>query len=291
MRICVVGPGAMGCLYAGRLALAGQKVVLVDYRPDRAQRLLKEGISIEEGGRTRQVHLNVTASPCPPCDLAIIMTKAYSCPELTLPDHIPVLCLQNGLGTVEALCAKVGSANVIAGTTTEAATLLAPGAIRHVAPGETTIGSWTSCPVEPAAGALRQAGFTVNVTDSPGQAIWEKTALSAGINPLTALLNVANGQLLQIPEARQLMRDLVVEAAKVATTEGYRFDHSLIERAEQVCADTTENISSMLQDVRNKRRTEIDAISGEIMRRAQAGSLPTPRTRVVYQLIKSLERH
>ena len=86
------------------------------------------------------------------------------------------------------------------------------------------------------------------------------------------------------------MRDLVVETAKVAATEGYKFGYSLVERAEEVCKETADNISSMLQDVRAGKRTEIDAISGEILRRAQLASLPTPRTRVVWQLVKGLEQ-
>jgi 2-dehydropantoate 2-reductase len=137
---------------------------------------------------------------------------------------------------------------------------------------------------------LRDAGFNVEPTDAPGQAIWEKVAINAGINPLTAILNVSNGQILDIPEVRQLLRDLVVEAVKVASTEGYRFEHSLVEVAEATCAITSENISSMLQDIRAGKQTEIDAISGEIVRRAQLSALPTPRTRVIWQLVKGLER-
>lgn len=137
---------------------------------------------------------------------------------------------------------------------------------------------------------LQKAGFDAAVTEAPGSVIWEKAAINAGINPLTALLNVPNGVLLQRQETRQLMRDLVVEATKVAGAEGYRFGHSLVERAEQVCENTRDNISSMLQDVRKGKRTEIEAISGEILRRGQEALLPTPRTRVVYQLVRALER-
>jgi 2-dehydropantoate 2-reductase len=136
---------------------------------------------------------------------------------------------------------------------------------------------------------LSKAGFEVETTDSPGQMIWEKVGINAGINPLTAILGVPNGRLLQLPEARQIMRDLVVEAVKVAATEGYRFGYSMVEKAEEVCKQTSENISSMLQDVRAGRPTEIEALSGEILRRAQLANLPTPRTRVIWQLVKSLE--
>lgn len=280
----------MGCLFAARLAESGEKVTLVDYRPDRAQALTESGITVEDHNGATRTRVSVSTTHPNATDLTILLAKAYSCDKINLPANGPVLCLQNGLGTVEVLCEKVGSGNVLVGVTTEAATLLAPGHTRHVAQGVTTLGPWTACPVDDAASVLRKAGFEVELTDSPGQMIWEKAAMNAGINPLTALLDVPNGELLRIPEARQLMRDLVVEAAKVAATEGYRFEYSLVERAEAICANTADNISSMLQDVRNRKRTEIDAISGEILRRAQAASLPTPRTRVVYQLVKSLEQ-
>ena len=167
---------------------------------------------------------------------------------------------------------------------------LGTGHVRHTAAGLTSFGGWTSCDPTAAGDCLRASGFNVELTDAPGQIIWEKAAISSAINPLTALMDVPNGKLLELVEVRQLMRDLVVEAAKVAATEGYRFDHSLVELAEKICADTSENISSMLQDIRASRPTEIDAISGEILHRAQLASLPTPRTRVIHQLIKGLER-
>lgn len=290
MKVAVVGPGAMGCLFAARLAQSGIQTTLVDHRPDRAANLQKNGIRVEGVAGSLQAKPTVVSSVPPGQDLIIVLTKSYNTKDLKLPAESPVLTLQNGLGNVETLCSMLGSARVLAGITFEAATLLGEGEVRHVAGGVTKLGPWTSCSPEPAMQALRKAGFQVELTDAPGQTLWEKAAINAGINPLTALLDITNGALLDVPEARQLMRDLVVEAVKVASTEGYRFTHSLIELAEEVCQTTGENISSMLQDVRARRRTEIDALSGEILRRAQEAGLPTPRTRVVWQLVKGLEQ-
>jgi 2-dehydropantoate 2-reductase len=279
----------MGCLFAARLARAGLKVYLVDHRRDRAERLARTGITLEQAGKSTLEHPEVSTHIPNGLNLIMVLTKAYSTPTLRFPAEIPVLTLQNGLGNAEAISATAGSARLLAGVTTEAATLVGEGHVRHVAEGITSFGAWTSCPSTPAARILEQAGFKVRLTDSPGQLLWEKVAINAGINPLTALLNVPNGRLLELREARQLMRDLVVEAAKTAATEGYRFDHSLIELTEETCRQTGENISSMLQDIRAGRPTEIGAISGEILRRSQRASLPTPRTRVIYQLVKGLE--
>jgi 2-dehydropantoate 2-reductase len=290
MNISILGPGAMGCLYGAKLSNAGASVTLVDYKPDRAARLADSGVTLDTDSGSLSTNPAVSLTIPKKQDLIIVLTKAHTTPQLKLPTGTPVLTLQNGLGNIEALCDLVGSANVIAGTTTEAATLTDEGRVRHTGNGITQVGGWTSCPTEGVTQILTKAGLAAEATTSPGQAVWEKTVINAGINPLTALMGVRNGKLLELPQARQLLRDLVVEAAKIASTEGYRFSYSLVEKAEQVCEDTAENISSMLQDVRAGRRTEIDAISGEILRRSERSSLPVPRTRVVWQLVKSIEQ-
>ncbi len=290
MKVAVVGPGAMGILYASRLQLSGVSTTLVDYRSDRVKRLAKSGLVIEVEGETLKAKPSFTTTTPTNQDLFIILTKAYSTGNLKLPNNVPVLTLQNGLGNVETLCKSVGSSSVLAGTTTEASTLLEEGKIRHTASGTTVFGAWTSCAHELAEEVLTKAGFNVEITMSPGQMIWEKTVMNAGINPLTAILGIPNGKLVESKETRQLMRDLVVEAAKIASTEGYRFEYSLVEKSEQICSDSATNISSMLQDVRAGRRTEIDAICGEILARGESASLSCPRTRVIYQIVKSMEQ-
>ncbi|HOZ46885.1 MAG TPA: 2-dehydropantoate 2-reductase [Candidatus Hydrogenedentes bacterium] len=291
MRVSIVGPGAMGCLFAARLAHCGIRTTLIDHRADRAVRLQRSGVVVESPEGELVAHPAVVTQIPSAQDLVIVLTKAYVTRDLRLPPEQPVLTLQNGLGNVETLCARVGSQHVLVGVTSEGATLLGEGRTRHAGRGRTQIGAWTSCPATPVIEALRKAGFHVEETDAPGQVVWEKVAINNGINPLTAILNVENGKLVDTREVRQLMRDLVVEAAKVAATEGYRFPYSLVERAEEICRETAGNVSSMLQDVRAHRPTEIDAISGEILRRAQEVSLPTPRTRVVWQLVKGIEHY
>ena len=279
----------MGCLFAARLHESGVHTTLVDHHAERAERLTKSGLSVETDNGSIEAAPTVSTTVPAKQDFILILTKSAATATLELPGDTPILTLQNGLGNVETICDHVGSAKVLAGTTSEASTLLAEGRVRHAASGVTTLGAWTSCATDAATSALERAGFEIQQTNSPGQALWAKAVISAGINPLTALLDVPNGRLVELEHARMLMRDLVVEAAKVAAMEGYRFEHSLIEHAETVCRETATNISSMLQDIRAGRATEIEAISGEIMRRAEAASMPTPRTRTIYQLVRSLE--
>ena len=263
---------------------------MVDYRVDRAGRLQQSGIAVESAEGTLSVHPRIHQTTPPGQDLVIVLVKSYSTSGLVLPRGVPVLTLQNGLGNVEKLCDLVGPENVLVGATTEACTLLDEGRVRHMGAGTTCVGSWTTCPLEPAVEALRKAGLSAEASQAPAKLLWEKAAIVAGIAPLTALLGVTNGRLVEMTEVRQLLRDLVVEAAKVATMEGHRFDRSLVEWAEEVCRQTAGNTSSMLQDVRGGKRTEIDAVSGEIVRRAQLTGVPVPRTRMVWQLVRGLEQ-
>lgn len=290
MKVGVVGPGALGCLFAARLAQSGVETFLIDYDPKRAERLTRQGITVAFKGDTLTANPAVVTKIPPGLNLILVLTKAHTTGDLTFPPDTPVVTLQNGLGNVELLCSLIGSARVLAGSTGEAATLVSEGHTRHVAAGCTRVGAWTSADPRGVVEVLSAAGFETELTESPGQMLWEKVAINAGINPLTAILDVSNGYLLKDKDTRQLLRDLVVEAVKVAATEGYRFEHSLVEITESVCEATRDNFSSMLQDIRAGKRTENEAISGQVLRRGQIASLPTPRTRVIYQLIRGLER-
>ncbi len=290
MSVCVIGPGAMGCLFAARLARGGVKTILLDYKPDRAKYLAASGIVVEEDNGQFSVKVNCLTKFPPTCHLVIVLVKSYNTSSLRDLPSCPVLTLQNGLGNAEKLTNLIGSNKILAGATYEAAYLVDVNRVIHTAAGLTRFGAWTTCSTEYAERVLKQAGFSVEITEAPGQTIWEKAIVNSGINPITALLNIPNGGILDIPEARSLMRDLVVEAVKVATSEGYKFPYSMIERTEEICRLTRDNFSSMLQDLRTGRKTEIDAICGEILERAQIAGVPTPRMRVVWQLIKAIEQ-
>lgn len=288
-RVAVIGPGALGCYFAAKLEQAGNTVSLVDYRSDRICLLNRQGIRVETPQGLCVAHPNVINILPEGMDLILVLTKSYATPSLHFPDDAPVLTLQNGLGNAECIAAAIGPDRVLAGMTTEAVTWLGPGHVRHAASGKTVFGAWRACNVLPALKILAGAGFDVQETRCPQQTLWEKAVLSAGINPLTAILNVPNGVLLASCETKALMRNLVTEAVQAATAEGCCFLRDMPGEAEALCECTRHNISSMLQDIRNKKRTENDAISGEIVRRAHATQTPVPQTQVIFQLVRALE--
>ena len=288
-KVAVIGPGALGCLFAARLAQAGVQVSLVDYRKDRAALLTNTGITVTTAEGDLHQQITVTTEVPDTADLALVLVKAHATPYVNLSINAPVLTLQNGLGNVETLLDTDVTA-LMAGTTSEAVTWLDTGHVRHVAPGKTVFGAWTPCDTEPPLRLLQSAGFDAAVTDNPAKAIWKKAIINAGINPLAAILNVPNGRLLDKQESRELLRKLVIEAEKVAAIEGHHYDCSMVEETERICEVTRDNICSMLQDIRNCKRTENDAISGEILRRACQADFEAPYTHTICNLVRALEQ-
>jgi 2-dehydropantoate 2-reductase len=195
--------------------------------------------------------------------------------------------LQNGIGNREILARDLGPERVALGVTTTGATLLGPGLAR---PGGEGV---LSLERNPALGgvemALRSAGFQVESVPDAGSLAWGKLVINAAINPLTALLRIPNGELLERPEARHLMADLAQEVAAVARAEGIRLPfENPVEAVEGVARKTAANHSSMLQDVLRGAPTEIDAICGAVTQRGEKAGVPTPLNAACWRLVKAM---
>ncbi len=301
IKIAIVGPGAMGCLFASLLSGDGREVWILDHRPERAALINERGVTVESAGkeRTSRVRASGDASEIGPCRLAIFCVKsgdtesaARSASPLVGPGT-DALSLQNGLGNVEVLEAAFGDGRTLGGTTAQGANLIGPGRARHAGFGETVIGQPGGGVdrAEAAARIFRECGIETRVTDDLAGLIWSKLAINAAINPLTALLNVNNGFLAECPETLELMRLAAGEVKAVCDKEGIRllFDDPF-QKAAAVARATSANVSSMLQDVRAGRPTEIGRISGAAAERAKAAGLDAPVNRALYLLVKALER-
>ena len=144
--------------------------------------------------------------------------------------------------------------------------------------------------LSPLESMVRAAGFEVQVVENAQSLVWGKLVINAAINPLTALLRVPNGELLQLPAARLLMADLAKEAAAVAKAQGVSlpFDDPA-EAAENVARRTAANHSSMLQDVLREAPTEINAICGAIVSRGEEMGLSTPVNLTMVRLLEALK--
>jgi 2-dehydropantoate 2-reductase len=305
MRIAIVGPGALGCLFGAFLGRAGHVVTLVGRNEEKARLLRREGIKLWEGDRLSRVPVEATVSPpqaggVAPSDLVLILVKAYDtekAAETALPflgPETPVLTLQNGLGPADLLAGRLGAPRILAGVTAQGATQLAPGEVRHGGNGPTLLGyhaSPAAAPREDIVAAFNGAGLSTRWESDIVKTIWKKLAVSCGINALTALTGIRNGVVAEHPDARALCADAVRETARVAAALGIDLGDpgELAAWVESVARATAINRSSMGQDVDHRRHTEVGFINGAVARLADVHGLDAPVNRTLARLVTTLE--
>jgi len=294
--ILIVGTGALASLFATRLTQAGHEVTMLGTWREGLDALNKDGVRLVDADDIEhKYHVHATSDPheCSDAKYAIVLVKAWQTERVAsqlstcLAKDGLALTLQNGLGNRETLIQSLSLTRVALGSTTTGATLLGPGQVK--AGGEGVISLEQNQALGPLEAALRSAGFNIQVVNDAGALIWGKLVVNAAINPLTALLRVKNGELLERPSARELMSALAIETANVARAENIKlpFDDP-VKIAEEVARKTSANTSSMLQDVLRSAPTEIDAICGAVVKAAEKHGIETPVNRVCWQLVKAL---
>ena len=301
MKIAIVGPGAIGCLLGGLLSRAGHEVWLIDRRPERAASLDQLGVSISGVAGEFNAAVRATASPTEAgiAELVVVAVKSYdtaAAAQAARPlvgSQTTVLTVQNGLGNIEALQSRLGSDRVVAGVTSLGATQLGPGQVQHTGRGATVIGELegrVTDRLKEIAGALSSAGLEVETTTDVVSALWGKLAVNAGLNAVATLARVRNGSLVQSDSLLGLLRSAVREVEAVAGAKRIEMpEPDMAARAEEVCRQTADNTNSMLQDVRQRRRTEVEAINGAVVRQGKAVGVATPVNAVLVALIPGLE--
>ncbi len=285
----------MACLFAGRIAATGQPVTMLGSWPPSLDALRSRGVCLvdEQGDRCFPVQVASNEDECPPVDLALVLVKAWqtnrvanSLKKVLKPGGI-ALTLQNGLGNYEILMDAVGEERAAVGVTVQGATTLEPGKVKPNGLAKINIGRKPG--VERLIRILEAAGFEIGLQDDVRLLVWRKIAINAGINPLTAILGVANGEVVRRPEAHQLLACLVAEVCQAAASLGVELDpQRTLNSVETVARNTANNYSSMLQDVRRGGPTEVEAINGAVVKTARAAGLETPYNEAMVHLVKSL---
>lgn len=307
MKIAIVGAGAMGCLYGSRLSTTNHEIWLLDIMEDHIKTIQRQGLTVVEKNKDGidetkvYKHLKATTKPeeIGQVDLAIIFVKS-TITDMAVSGNKPIfgpntliLTLQNGLGNVEAIAHIGGLTNVIAGTTAHGASMMQSGEIRHSGTGKTMIGELSGESTErilTISDIFNSAELETEVSNNVVGLIWDKLLVNVGINALTAITGLKNGKLIENPEIEELLELSVLEAEKVAKAKGVSLNFSNpIEHTKQVCKATADNSSSMLQDVLNRRKTEIEQINGAIVKEGILLGVDTPVNLVLKNLVKAKE--
>ncbi len=299
MKLLIAGTGAMACLFAARLASSGNEVTMSGSWKEGLAALRHHGVRLLDlDGRDHSYRVEVMNSSENKGDFlqCFVLVKSWQTEQVAkqlgkcLSEKGIALTLQNGLGNDEILKAILTPDRVAFGVTTVGARMLEPGYVQFTGNGKIFLGAHPQA--SGLARLLEIAGFQVEVVVDPISLLWGKLLINAAINPLTALLRVKNGELLEQQATRELLEGVAKEAASVAIQQGINLPYpDPILAVEEVARNTATNYSSMLQDVMRGTGTEIEAINGAIVRMGERNGVPTPINRVLWQLVKSLPHH
>lgn len=302
MKIAVIGSGAMGCLFGGKLQLQpGNDVTLLDAWPAHVEQLSQHGLTMgtDEGEVVIPIKAIFPADVQEAADLVIVFTKsmhtasALEAAKAAIGPDSTVLTLQNGLGNIEKIAQHVPMANIVAGVTTMPSDLVGPGRINSHGVGKTTIGSPLPEGAERAnivADLLNQAGLDTVLCEDILSRIWGKVAFNSALNTLCAVTNLPVGGIGQCETGRKLARKVVEEVVAVAQKKGLSVD--LEENWAMVAKALDEHGShkpSMLQDILSKRETEIDTIAGGVVAEAETVGMAVPTTAILVDLVRTIQ--
>lgn len=300
-KVAIVGPGAMGCFWAALLREKEHDIWLLDKRSDRAKKISESGITLQTLNETRHISIKATSDPklIGIVDLLVISVKSYDT-QAAIQSSIPlvsfdtsVLTLQNGLGNLEQICKVFPQEQVIGGVTSHGATLTSDGHVKHVGGAKTLIGKIDGIidnRLKYTSSLLNNCGIETEISDDIIAAIWTKLIINAAINPITAILGVKNGELLKKNSTISLLKMVVEESTKVAFGANIKLlTDDMFQAVEEVCKVTSENISSMFQDILKGRRTEISSINEAIFRKAEEVGVEAPVNRLLMEMVKAIE--
>lgn len=299
MKIAIIGAGAMGCLYGAMLSESGNEVWLLDVWEQHIEAVKSSGLIVEKGSeQKRYTYLKATVDPkeIGSVDMAMVFVKSTLTEDAVrnnsciFTDKTIVLTLQNGLGNIEKIAQTTDKRNIVAGTTAHGSTMLGPGRIRHAGEGKTIIGELDgsdSDRIANIAKVFRASGLETEISHNVIGLIWDKLLVNVGINALTAVTEMKNGDLVKYPEIEEILEGAVKEAVAVAEAKGIKLGYpDPVDHTKAVCRATAANKSSMLQDILNKRKTEIEMINGAIIREGKALGVNTPVNMVLTNLVK-----
>lgn len=300
MRIAVIGAGAMGSIYGGHLSLH-HDVYLVDTNQTIVDHINKDGLIIQENGSDVIYHPTAISSSegLMPADLIILFVKSLfsraalkSCKDLIGPDTY-LMTLQNGSGHEDILAEFVPQNRIIIGTTEDNGAVLAPGHVRRGGTGKTNIGMLTEDKenfLPKIKEALDSCGFQGYIHSNIQQLIWNKLFTNVSLSAVTGVLQVPIGFIASNEHAWKLTRQLIHEAVAIAHGLGLEADEEVItEEVRMVSMNSPEGITSICADLRSGRKTEVDTISGSVVRASKKCGIPAPTHEMIVELVHAME--
>ena len=307
MKIVIVGGGAIGRLFAALLGRGGHEVILVEPQKEVVEAINQRGVGImdvgvEDPDAVSFVSAKAVQNPVEitHCDCVLLTVKSFDTLAAVksvahlINQETPILSIQTGLGNLEMLEKVVPKQAIIGGFTFMSATSLGAERVRHGGIGKTYLGELDgtmSSRLTDIHHAFTESGIETSMVKQIIGRLWCKVIVYSAINPVSALLRVKNGSLVSRMEAITLMKRLIDEGKAVA--KAYAIDlvyPDLYELLFDACKQSANNLSSMLQDILNAKRTEIDAQNGALCQYGEQKNIALPTHQTLVQLVKLMER-
>lgn len=300
MKIAVIGAGAMGSIYGGHLS-KHNKVYLLDTKQTIIDKVNQDGVILQKNGE------DITCHPTGVCssvgidkvDLVILFVKslfskaALASNQSIIGEDTYIMTLQNGGGHEDILSNFVPKNRIIIGTTEDNGAVLAPGYVRHGGIGKTNIGML----VEDKSGFLEKvketfelSGFPTVIHDNIQELIWNKLFTNVSLSVLTGILQVDMSYIAKNPHVWFITEKLVKEAVAVAKGLNMDFDEAeLLEKIKNVSLNSPNGYTSIYADLRDGRKTEVDTISGFVVKASKECGVPAPTHEIMVEMVHAME--
>lgn len=304
MRVAILGAGAMGSWFGGQLAVQGHDVQLLTTNSAHIEAVRKHGLVMQVHGEvddvvTVDVNIGTPAEYDGGAELIVVLTKSYQTSAAmqavapSLGQDTAVLTLQNGLGNADAISAFVRPACIWIGMTMMPVDRIAPGVVTSRGTGQTSFGHLDASYHtfgDAVVKAFEGTGMAVHHDPEVQSRIWEKVAFNTGMNALCALTHGTPGTIGQLPDARSLVRAVAKEVADVAQAEGVPVSlDAVFDTIAYASEHHGSHKASMLQDLLNNKRTEVDALNGAVVDLGRRHGIPTPLNAMLATLIRLAE--
>ncbi|MGB6407264.1 MAG: 2-dehydropantoate 2-reductase [Planococcus donghaensis] len=302
MKILVVGAGAMGSLFAGRLKTQTSEVFLYNRKNSHVEKINQCGLTIiEQDNNKTVIPLTVVQEVSKDYDLVLVMLKTHATKAVLtqLKNSFSLqtlfVTMQNGLGNLEILAEIFPNNSLVAGTMGSGANIESDGQILHRGFGTNFVGQPTDKRAQEKlvefVGLLNQSGLETELADDVQAVIWNKLFVNLAYNSLTALTRLRNGDILNTVDGQNLLRSIVTEAIEIAEAEGIHVEtETIIAKCIKMGQEQfPANKSSMLMDVLHERKTEIDAINGAVANLGKKHGILTPYNDMITGIIKVIE--
>lgn len=302
VKVAVVGGGAMGTIFAAGLVSAGVDTTVIEVSTSLVALLREKGVVIVDADGRRTVRLPVTSDPAEAghADLVFFFVKCYqteSAAGLASPligESTTVVSLQNGWGNGDVLTRQFPANPLVVGVTYSSGSVREPGVIAHTNAGATFLGPYEEAYLPAAqrvATLLGESGFETTLVESIRTEIWKKLVLNSATLATSALTRSTASELDASDEMTDLIDAIARETTAVGRAAGYEVDEAeRIRSIHEVLRDAGSGKASMLQDIEAGRRTEIDVISGAVMRVAASVDVPAPLNSALFALVKKYEQ-